>query len=119
MGLGTMIFNPDFKLESPGDLKKNRLRPRLDTTISGDGTWTSAFSKTVLVMLVQFSSVAQSCPTLCNPINCSMPVLPVHHQLPEFSQIHVHRVSDAIQPSHPLSSPSPPAANPSQHQGLF
>ena len=63
---------------------------------------------------VQFSSVAQSCPTLCDPINCSMPGLPVHHQLPEFTQTHVHRVGDAIQPSHPLSSTSPPAPNPSQ-----
>ena len=63
---------------------------------------------------VQFSSVAQSCPTLCNPMNRSMPGLPVHHQLPEFTQTQVHRVSDAIQPSHPLSSPSPPAPNPSQ-----
>ena len=68
---------------------------------------------------VQFSSVAQSCPTLCNPMNCSMPGLPVHHQLPEFTQTHVHRVSDAIQPSHPRSSPSPPAPNPSQNQSLF
>ena len=68
---------------------------------------------------VQFSSVAQSCPTLCDPMNCSTPGLPVHHQLPEFTQIHIHRVSDAIQPSHPLSSPSPPAPNPSQHQSLF
>ena len=68
---------------------------------------------------VQFSSVAQSCPTLCNPMNCSTPGLPVHHQLPEFTQTHVHRISDAIRPSHPLSSPSPPAPNPSQHQGLF
>ena len=68
---------------------------------------------------VQFSSVAQSCPTLCDPMNRSTPGLPVHHQLPEFTQTHVHRVSDAIQPSHPLSSPSPPAPNPSQHQGLF
>ena len=66
-----------------------------------------------------FSSVAQSCPTLCDPMNCSTPGLPVHHQLPEFTQTHVHRVSDAIQPSHPLSSPSPPAPNPSQHQSLF
>ena len=65
------------------------------------------------------SSVAQSCPTLCNPINCSTPGLPVHHQLPEFTQTHVHRVGDAIQPSHLLSSPSPPALNPSQHQNLF
>ena len=68
---------------------------------------------------VQFSSVAQSCPTLCDPVNCSTPGLPVHHHLPEFTQIHLHRVRDAIQPSHPLSSPSPPALNPSHHQGLF
>ena len=67
----------------------------------------------------QFSSVAQLCPTLCNPMNRSMPGLPVHHQLPESTQTHVHRVGDAIQPSHPLSSPSPPALNLSQHQGLF
>ena len=65
--------------------------------------------------MFQFSSVAQSCPTLCDPMNRSTPGLPVHHQLPEFT----HRVSDAIQPSHPLSSPSSPASNPSQHQGLF
>ena len=66
----------------------------------------------------QLSSVAQSCLTLCDPMNCSMPGLPVHHQLPEFTQTHVHRVCDAIQPSHPLSSPSPPAPNPSQHQSF-
>ena len=68
---------------------------------------------------VQFSSVAQSCPTLCDPMNRSTPGLPVHHQLPEFTQTHVHRVSYAIQPSHPWSSPSPPAPNPSQHHSLF
>ena len=68
---------------------------------------------------VQFSSVAQSCPTFCNIINRSTPGLPVHHQLPEFTQIHVRWVGDAIQPSHPLSPPSLPAPNPSQHQGLF
>jgi len=67
----------------------------------------------------QMRSIAQSCPTLCDPMNHSMPGLPVHHQLPEFTETHVHRVSDAIQPSHPLSSPSPPAPNPSQHQSLF
>ena len=67
----------------------------------------------------QIRSVAQSCPTLCDPMNRSMPGLPVHHQLPEFTETHVHRVSDAIQPSNPLSSPSPPAPNLSQHQGLF
>ena len=70
-------------------------------------------------VVVEFSSVAQSCPTLCNPMNRSMLGLPVHLQLPEFTQAHVHRVSDAIQPSHPLSSPSPPAPNPSQRQSLF
>ena len=68
---------------------------------------------------IQFSSVTQSCPTICDPMNCSTPGLPVHHQLLEFTQIHVHWVNDAIQPSHPLSSPSPPALNLSQHQGLF
>ena len=66
-----------------------------------------------------FSSVAQSCPTLCDPMNRSTPGLPVHHQLPEFTQTHSHRVRDAIQPSHPGSSPSPPVPNPSQHQSLF
>ena len=67
----------------------------------------------------QISSVAQSCPTLFDPVDCSTPDLPVHHQLPELTQIHVHWVGDAIQPSHLLSSPSPPAFNLSQHQGLF
>ena len=76
-------------------------------------TYTRIFSS------VQFSSVTQSCPTLWNPMNRSTPGLPVHHQLPEFTQTHVHWVSDAIQPSHPLSSPPPPAPNPSQHQSLF
>ena len=68
---------------------------------------------------IQFSSVSQSCPTLCDPMNRSTPGLPVHHHLPEFTQTHVHRVHDAIQPSHPRSSPSPTAPNPSQHQSLF
>ena len=69
--------------------------------------------------LVQFSSLTQSCPTLCDPMNCSTPGLPVHHQLLEFTQTHVHWVGDAIQPSHPLLSPSPPALNLSLHQGPF
>ena len=68
---------------------------------------------------LQFSSVTQSCLPLCDPMNCSTPGLPVHHQLLEFTQTHVHWVGDAIQPSHPLSSPSPPALNLSQHHGLF
>ena len=65
----------------------------------------------IILALIQFSSVAQSCSTLCDPMDCSTPGFPVHHQLPEFAQTHVHRVSDAIQPSHPLSSPSPPVFN--------
>ena len=73
----------------------------------------------VMTNLDQIRSVAQSCPTLCDPMNRSTPGLPVHHQLPEFTQTHVHWVSNAIQPSHPLSSPSPTAPNPSQHQSLF
>ena len=80
---------------------------------NGDGIrkqWTTS---------VQFSSVAQSCLTLCDPMNRSTPGLPVHHQLLEFTQTQAHRVDGAIQPSHPLLSPSPPAPNPSQHQGLF
>ena len=68
---------------------------------------------------VQFSSVPQACPTLCNPMDCSTPGLPVHHQLPEFTQTCVHQVGGAIQPPHPLSFPSPPALSLSQHQGLF
>ena len=88
----------------------------------------SCFMETIsslisLIMLMilsdQIRSVAQSCPTLCDPMNCSTPGLPVHHQLSEFTQTHVHRVGDAIQPPHPLSSPSPPAPNPSQHQSPF
>ena len=75
--------------------------------------------KTFFLVSVQFSSVTQSCLTLCDPMNHSTPGLPVHHHLPEFTQTHVHRVSDAIQPCHPLSSPSPLAPNPSHHQSLF
>ena len=71
------------------------------------------------VTSVQFSSVAQSCPTLCDPMDCSTPGLPVHQQLLGLIQTHVHRIGDAIQPSHPLSSPSPPTFNLFQHQGLF
>jgi len=73
----------------------------------------------LLDFCIQFSSVAQSCPTLCHPMDCGMPGFPVHHQLPEPTQTHVHRVDDAIQPSHPLSSTSPPAFSLSQHQGLI
>ena len=77
--------------------------------------WTPYF----LCLLHQFSSVAQSCLALRDPRDCSMPDFPVHYQVLEFAQTHIHQVGDAIQPSHPLSSPSPPVFNPSQHQGLF
>ena len=94
---------------------------------SRDQTWVSCIAGRFLTVRatrealssVYFSSVAQTCPTLCDPMNHSTPGLPVHHQIPEFTQTHVHRVCDAIQPSHPWSSPSPPAPNPSQHQSLF
>ena len=88
---------------------------RLEVIIKPD------FSPVLIMMIIrsdQIRSVTQSCPTLCDPMNCSTPGLPVHHQLPEFTQTHVHRVSDTIQ-SYPLSSLSLPAPNPSQHQGLF
>ena len=78
-----------------------------------------AVTKIIITTTIQFSSVAQSCPTLGDPMNRSTPGLPVHHQLPKFTQTHFHWVGDAIHPSHHLSSPSPPAPNPSQHQSLF
>ena len=92
--------------------------------LMGGDIWRSNYSITFLIQILmggeyQFSSVAQSCLTLCDPMNHSTPGLPVYHQLLEFTQTHVHRVGDAIQPSHPLSSPSPPAPSPSQHPGLF
>ena len=91
----------------PGDLPHSGIEP------------TSLTSPVLAGEFFIFSSVAQSCPTLCDPMNCSTPGLPVHHQLPEFTQTHIRWVGDAIWPSHPLSSPSPPAPNPSQHQDLF
>ena len=79
----------------------------------------SDFTFTLLIKTIQLNSVAHSCPTFCDPMNCSTPGLPVHPQLPEFTQTHIHQVSDAIQPSHSLSYPSPPTPNPSQYQSLF
>ena len=95
----------------------NKLKDKNHMIISIDAK--KAFDKIQHPFMIQIRSVAQSCLTLCDPMNRSTPGLPVHHQLPEFTQTHVHRVSDAIQPSHPLSFPSPPAPNPSQHQSLF
>ena len=95
----------------------NKLKDKNHMIISRDAE--KAFDKIQHPFMIQFTSVAQSCPTLCNPVNRSTPGLPVHHQLLEFTQTHVRRVSDAIQPSHPLSSPFPPAPDPSQHQSLF
>ena len=98
-------------------------QPRVPTCVSWvtctAGGFFTAEPWSLSISSVQFSSVAQSCPTLCDPMNRNSPGLPVHHQLPDFTQTHVHRVSDAIQPSHPLLSPSPPAPNPSQHRSLF
>ena len=95
----------------------NQMKDKSHMIISIDAE--KAFDKIQHLFIIQFSKVTQSCLTLCNPMNRSMPGLPVHHQLPEFTQTHVLRVGDAIQPSHPLSSPSPLAPNPSQHQSLF
>ena len=83
------------------------------------GSRTLRIPKSVIENGIQFSSVAQSCPTLCNPLDCSTPVFPVHHQLPELVQTPIHRAGDGIQPFHPLSSPSQPAFNLSQHRDLF
>ena len=109
---------------TPGDLPNPGIEPA-SLWVSCIGSWFLYHCTTWEVKFfsqiqhIQFSLVAQSCPTLCNPRNRSTPDLPVYHQLPESTQTHVHWTSDAIQPSHPLSSPSPPALNLSQHQGLF
>ena len=102
--INNLIFVDDITLtaESEEELKSHLMRVKEESETAS----------------AQFSSVAQSCLTLCDPMNCSTPGLPVHHQLPEFIQTHVHGVDDAIQPSHPLLSLSP-ALNLSQHQGLF
>ena len=110
-----LVLPPPEDLPNPGIEAPSLMFP---TLVSGFFT-TSAIWEAQNSASVQFSSVAQSCPTLCDPMNRSTPGLPVHHQLLEFTQTHVHRVSDTIQPSRPLSSPAPPAPNPSQHQGLF
>ena len=111
-----MIKNLENKMEKMQESINKHLEELKDKHTNTNNTITEIKNT---LSSVQFSSVTQSCPTLGNPMNCSTPGLPVHHQLLEFTQTQVHRISDAIQPSHPLSSPSPPAPNPSQHQGLF
>ena len=101
-----------------GSLDRRGVWGRMDTSICmAESLW--KHPNMVNQCSDQIRSVAESCPTLCDPMNHSTPGLPVHHQLLEFTETHVHRVSDAIQPSHPLSSPSPPVPNPSQHYSLF
>ena len=103
---------------SPGDLTNTGIEPRCPA-LQADSLLSEPLGKPLASFSsVQFSSV-QLCLTVWDSMNLRTPGLPVHHQLTEFTQTHVHQVSDAIQPSHPLSSPSPPAPNPSQHQGLF
>ena len=120
-----LSFKPTFPLSSLAFIKR-----LFSSSLSAIMVVSSAYRRlliflpailmeTVRDFVFQFSSVAQSCTTLCDPMDCSMPGFPVHYQLLEFSQIHVHRVGDAIQSSHPLSSPFPPAFDLSQHQGLF
>ena len=93
--------------------------PSVSKTLSPQTHFSMGLDPIPSIIFNQFSSVTQSYPTLCHPMNHSSPGLPIHHQIPEFTQTHVHRVGDAIQPSHPLSSPSLPAPNLSQHQSLF
>ena len=121
LGFSRQEYWSGLPFPSPGDLPNPGIEAR-SPALQANSLPTELLGKpwyTLDTYLIHISSVAQSCPTLCNPMNCSMPGLPVHHQLPEFTQTHVHWVSDAIQPSHPLSSPFPPALNLSQHQGLF
>ena len=109
MGFSRQEYWSGLLFPSPGNMPNLGIEPG-SPTLQADSSLSEP---------LQFSSGAQLCPTLCDPMNRSMPGLPVHHQLPEFTQTHAHRIGDAIQPSHPLASPSPPAPNPSQHQGLF
>ena len=118
MGFYRQEYWSGLSFPSPVDLSNTGIEPR-SPTLQADTLTSEPPGSPSLVNSQSVSSVAQSCPTLCDPINRSMPGLPVHHQLPEFTHTHDHRVTDANQPSHPLSSPSPPAPNPSQNQSLF
>ena len=110
-------FKETFTLRGPQGQYRHWHNPESEWLLKS-GALSFLSSQFLHLVYYQFSSVTQSCPTLCNPMNHSTPSLPVHHQLPEFTQTHVHRVGDAIQPPHPLSSLSPPAPNPSQHQSF-
>ena len=114
-----MQDNTTFMAESKEELKSLLRKVKEESEKAGLQLNIQELKSWHLAQSDQIRSVAQSCPTLCDPMNRRTPGLPVHHQLPEFTETHVHRVSDAIQTSHPLSSPSPPAPNPSQHQSLF
>ena len=103
------------------EISKNSLKSKKLNRLKANGyieDLDNKINKLFFFQHTKFSSVTQLCPALCNPMDCSTPGLPVHHQLPEFTQTHVHCVSDAIQPPHPLLSPSPPVLNLSQHQGF-
>ena len=115
--LGYLFYHKNLKLNSLIFLKGKTYFINMISIILSLST-TYVFIYAALCQFSSVSSVARSCLTLCDPVNRSTPGLPVHHHLPEFTQTHIHRVSDAIQPSHPLSSPSPDP-NPSQHQSLF
>ena len=117
MGFSRQKYWSGLPFPSPGHLPDPGIEPR-SPTLEEDALTSEPPGKPRR-KLVQFSSVARSCPTLCDPMNRSTPGLPVHHQLPDLAQTHIHRVGGAIQPSHPLSSPSPLAPNPSQQQSLF
>ena len=138
LGFSRQEYWSGLPFPSPGDLPDPGIKPGSPALLQADAFYQLSYEGTRLLEFksllycaftvsasyltlssVQFSLVSQSCPTLCDLMNCSTPGLPVHHQLPEFTQTHVYQVGDAIQPSHPLSSPSPPALNPSQHQSLF
>ena len=121
MGFSRQAYWSWLSFPPPGDLLDPSIEPS-SPALQADSLSLSLLGRPLYAynnVFFQFSSVAQLCLTLCDPMNCSTPGLPVHHQLLHFTQTHVHRVGDAIQTSHPLSSPSPPAPNPSQHQSLF
>ena len=109
----SVVITPFLRL---GD---QNIRKLSSLTTYDSKQWSEIWMQAINFQRLQFNLVTQWCPTLCDPMNRSTPGLPVHHQLPEFTQTHVHQVGDATQTSHPLSSPSPPALNPSQHQSLF